>query len=558
MSLNVNTKRDAVPRFRHRGGSKPIISVLLLGILLVSGLFADPRMPGDPLLEALRSAYVRAGRVQPFTSFPVTEDESRGAVDELARDPAADSETVEALRAALPPPDRLDAGIALSYVRYLRTSEEYVEDYADKNGIDLYRLYLSEPAPIRYYLGWEGADGLFLSMEQTLRRQMDDADFFKEDNFYPLGADGNPVAIENNNFTRGNLGWVRNGYRFSFGREKAHIGPETWSSLWISDRIPYINAARTSIPIGPFRMDWYVSTIRPLEVVNTGLDPADPYGYFRTDNQTVILDILHRFEWRGRRVRVAVGGDQTIARPNNYFELADFFPILSWHSTHPKPYNPRAIADASWVFLPGWTVSGQAGFDDFNAGIIGVGDTEIPTIDAYILGLRWDGDASGRRVAAALEGGYTHYLWGSYDEVAVGHTATSSGTLGRAVYRLKLDEGSQGIPLGSPYGPGALWFRGGLDLPDLGPGLSLKAGAPLLSKNTAADLLNTLYEASSAVENAPRTLYFELAASARYSWKSLSFTFAPLFAVRDGEIWAELALGASWKYEIRKTVDSGQ
>ena len=49
------------------------------------------------------------------------------------------------------------------------------------------------------------------------------------------------MSIDNNNFTRGNLGWVRNGYRFTFGREKAHIGPETFSSLLVSDRIPYLN-----------------------------------------------------------------------------------------------------------------------------------------------------------------------------------------------------------------------------------------------------------------------------------------------------------------------------
>ena len=80
------------------------------------------------------------------------------------------------------------------------------------------------------------------------------------------------------------------------------------------------------------------------------------------------------------------------------------------------------VADASWCFLPGWTVSAQAGFDDFNAGIIGVGDTDIPTIDAYIVGLRWDGGGAERRTAVALEGGYTHYLWGCFDEIAVGHT----------------------------------------------------------------------------------------------------------------------------------------
>lgn len=455
--MSRESTQKTISKRAFLSGSRALVAAAAaLALFTTPGVWANPRMPGDTLVEAVRSAYSRTGRVQPFTSFPVTEDEIRRAVEELARDPAADGDALDALRDRLPAQDRLEAGMELSYVRYLRTSEEYIEDYPDKNGIDLYRLYLSEPAPIRYYLGWEGADGLFLNAEQTLRRELDNGDFFKDDNFYQIGQARNPVAIENNNFTRGVLGWSRNGYRFAFGRDQAHIGPETWSSLFVSDRLPYLNAARASIPFGPFRMDWYAATIRPLEVVNTSLDPVDPYGYFRTDNQTLILDVLHRFEWRGRRIRLAVAGTQTMARPNNYFELSDFFPILSWHSTHPKPYNGRTVYDASWCFLPGWTVSGQAGFDDFDAGAIGVGDTDIPTIDAYILGLRWDGGSEGRRMIAGVEGGYTHYLWGSFDEVAVGHTLTSSGTLSRAVYRLRLDDGAQGIPLTSPYGPGRI------------------------------------------------------------------------------------------------------
>ena len=114
-----------------------VFAALVLGFIAVSGASADPRMPGDALVEAVRSAYSRAGRVQPFTSFPVSEDEIRRAVEELGRDPAADPAAVASLEDMIPPRDRLDAGLELSYVRYLRTSEEYVEDYANKNGIDL-------------------------------------------------------------------------------------------------------------------------------------------------------------------------------------------------------------------------------------------------------------------------------------------------------------------------------------------------------------------------------------------------------------------------------------
>lgn len=534
--------------------SAQALAVLLVFLSATPTLSAEPRMPGDALVEAVRSAYARAGRVQPFTSFPVMEDEIRRAVDELARDPEASEADLKALDRMLPPSsgNRLEADVDLAYMAYLRTSEEYIEDYPNKNGIDLYRLYLSQPVPVSWHVGWEGTDGLFLHAQQVLRREVGASDFFKPDNFWQLGQNRNPVAIENNSFMRGVLGWSRNGYVVSFGRDKAHYGPETFSSLYVSDRIPYWDSLRASVPLGSFRLDYYAATMRALKLYNTSIDPdpASEYGYYRQENQTVVVDVMHRLEWRGRKVRVAVGGDSTMVRPNNYYELSDFFPILSWHENYPKPYNLRVMADASWCFLPGWTASAQVGFDDFDASIIGVGDTGVPTIDAYILGLRWDSGTPERPVKAALEGGYTHYLWGSFDETAVRH-GLSSGTLARAVYRLRLDDEAQGIPLTSPYGPGALWLRAGLNLPKLRPDLSLEAGALLLSKNTAADLLNTPYATSETVANARRMIYGELSVSARYTWKSFAFTCAPLLAVRDGTVWGELALGASYALDLR-------
>lgn len=521
-------------------------------VLLCLGAAADSRMPGDPVVEAVRSAYTRAGRVQPFTSFPVTEDELRRAAAELARDPALGDNDRAALEKLVPPEpeDRIEADLDLSYVRYSRTEENYIEDYDNKNGIDLYRLYLSEPPPVRFSLGWEGANGLFLRGEAALRKELDETDFFGYDNFWELGQEENPVAIENHDFVRGILGWTGNGFRFTFGRERVHFGPETFSSLLVSDRIPYLDSVRASIPFGPFRMDWYVATIPAFEIDSDLPDP-DPayYGYYRTENQTIIVDALHRFEWRGAKARAAVSGNVTYVRANNYFEASDFFPVLSWHENGVRPNNMRLVLDASWCFLPGWTVSGQAGFDDINAGMIGVGDSSVPTVDAYILAVRWDGGTAERRMGAVLEGGYTHYLWGSFDENETSGDP-SSGTLARAVYRLRVNSEAQALPLTSPYGPGALWLRGSFDLPNLTPDMSLNLGVLVLSKNTEADLLNTPFENDPAVANAPRILYIEASASARYIYKAFTFALSPLLAVRDGEVWAELALDASYALDF--------
>ncbi len=74
----------------HRNSFRAVAAAVFLSGLALSAVGADPRMPGDPLVESIRAAYARVGRVQPFTSFPVTEDELRRAVEELARDPAVD------------------------------------------------------------------------------------------------------------------------------------------------------------------------------------------------------------------------------------------------------------------------------------------------------------------------------------------------------------------------------------------------------------------------------------------------------------------------------------
>lgn len=536
--------------FMSKMPKRRFIIIVYAVLLCVGSARADVRMPGDPLVEAVRGAYSRAGRVQPFTSFPVTEDEIRRAVDALSRDSSVSEEDLALLEGMFPASegDRIEVKLDLSYRGYLRTSEEYIEEAcAFENGIDLYRLYLSEPPPVRLSLGWQGENGFFLRAEQALRRELDVSDYFKADNFWQLGDPDNPVGIENHDMVRGILGWARDGWRLTFGRDRIHLGPETFSTLLVSDRIPYLDSVRVSMPFGPFRMDWYIATIPPFRLSTDGdLADPNPYGYYREDDQTIIVDALHRFEWRGRAVRVALAGNVTYVRPNNYFEISDFFPVLSWHSNDVVPNNLRLVLEGSWCFLPGWTVSAQAGYDDISAQTFGVGDTGVPTVDAYILALRRDGGTVEKPWIAILEGGYTHFLWGSFDETATGH-GTSSGTLARAIYRLRVDWGAQALPLTSPYGPGSLWLRGSFDLPNPAPSLSLRAEGLFLSKNRLADLVNTPYTYDAAVAEAPRTIYGEVSLMARYVWRAFTLTLTPILAVRDGEFWAEAAIGGNFR-----------
>lgn len=550
------------PRDRGANTRNVLACLVLAGLLLPvfsaaqsarvpAARFSDSFLPGDEIVETIRHGFARAGRASPFTSFPVGLRQCEAAAAELGRDPAADPDTLarlgnllESLRGSA-----VEVSLDLSYRANLRTADELVEPYEKKSGIDLYRLYLDEPAPFRLTLGFSGESGLAVLAEDTLRREYR-GQLFRFDNFWQLGDPDNPVGIENHDFTRGYLSWSRDRFRVLFGRDRVHFGPETFSSLLVSDRLPYWDSLRVNLPVGPVRMDWYVATIPAMKVDGTPLLPQDPYSYVPQDpadpqDPTIILDALHRFEWRTRSFRVAVAGNVTYVRPNNYFEISDFFPVLSWHSNDVIPNNLRLILDFSWVFLPGWTLSGQAGYDDISAEIFGVGDNPVPTVDAYILGLRRDGGTPERRRTAILEGGFTHYLWGSFDEVATSHGTPSSGTLARAIYRFRLDWSAEALPLTSPYGPGAAWVKGAYILRQVLPDLDLRADALVLSKNREANLLATVFLRDPAVQNAARTLYTEISAEALYTLAGFTFRVRPLFAVRDGTPWFELSLGAT-------------
>lgn len=524
----------------------------------------DSFMPGDELVEAIRFGFSRAGLASPFTSFPVGIRQCESAVEELRMNPSADPDVLSRLDELLVSYmiGAVEAGADLAYQMYLRTSDELIETASVTNGIDLYRLYLNQPAPVRADVAYSGRAGFSLRAESTLRRE-NDSKRFHLDNFWQMGGAGNPVGIENHDFTRGYVAYSNGTFRVLFGRDKIHLGPETFSSILPSNRLPYWDSLRATVPMGPVRMDWYLSTIPSYKLDDDApLDaPTNPFGYYGESDQNIILNALHRFEWRSQSFRVALTGNVIYVRPNNYFELSDLFPALSWHANDVEPNNLCLVLDFSWAFLPGWTLSGQAGYDDISATIVGVGDNKVPTIDAYVLGLRWDGGTIQRRQNALLEFGFTHYLWGSYDEVATGHdfaTGSSSGTLARAIYRFRLDWGAAALPLTSPYGPGALWLRGGYSFKNLIPGMDLHAEGLVLSKNTLANLITTDYTADSTVENGARNLYTEISLGLSYEFAGIQFLLQPLFAVRDDKAWAELSLGVSYGFHMKKQVENAR
>lgn len=95
--------------------------------------------------------------------------------------------------------------------------------------------------------------------------------------------------------------------------------------------------------------------------------------------------------------------------------LGDFFPVFSWHQSDFAPNNLCLVFDADLVPFPEFRVMFQYGLDDINIIFAGVADEPIPTIDGLIFGLEYTRQLPFAGFTAYGEIGYTHYLWGSYN-----------------------------------------------------------------------------------------------------------------------------------------------
>jgi len=283
------------------------------------------------------------------------------------------------------------------------------------------------------------------------------------------------------------------------------------------------------------------------------INPA--YGFEMDGEPTTIFEVLHRLSWDFGALRVGVAENCLLARRNNRVTVTDFLPLVSWHQASVMPNNVTFLFDAAWEPLPGLTLAAQGGFDDINANLFGVGDSDVPTIGACVLGGRYEaGTASGGAVDAYLEAGYTHYLWGNFSAYRQGDI-TDVDPLARAIYRFRLNAGGALLPLTSPYGPGALWLRleGGTRLGASGP----RVGAELLllGKNREANLVDTLYDQSAKDGS---TLFFG-SLTVPVSWRVGAFELsaAPAALVRSHTWWMEATFAAAYRFRHEGRLGGG-
>jgi hypothetical protein len=285
-------------------------------------------------------------------------------------------------------------------------------------------------------------------------------------------------------------------------------------------------------------MTLLISTLENRRAV----DDVTPDGAIYDFAKTTILCNTHYFEYNFGAWRLGVGGQYLAVRPQNAFQVADFFPVMSWHQANIVPNNLSLLADFSWVPVNGLTVYGQGGFDDINLSFAGVSDGTIPTVPAFLLGATWGRRIDDWLLNAWIEGGYTHYLWGSFDD---------SANMARAIYRLDTDGARLSLPLTSPYGPGSIWAAASLTV-GFPWSFDGKLTATYVGRNPSANLTTLTYGADSSVASAGLSHWFQLVLGVRWrpaAW--LWISAAPEVNLRNGKIWLSIALcgGASVRAE---------
>lgn len=461
---------------------------------------------------------------------------------------------------------RVESDTTIEYTA--RTREVLVEDYDHKNGIDVRRAYLDRAPLERLSLEYGAPQGLNLAVVAELRAEWT-GDYFVATNLIPLGASGNPVAINNKNFVRGVASWLSPGLDIYFGRDQIDLNDGLAGGFLPSGRLPYYDAIRARGRLGPLTMDWMVSTIEARKSwdaneygesydVNPditrddldGSDEANYYGWEDSENPTVIVEALHRFSWDFGAFRMGISGHTMMSRRNNKFVLTDFFPAVSWHQTGVLQTNNSMVLDFRYAFGERLTLLAQAGYDDINASLFGIGDTAAPTIDAYALGARYSGVASFGAYSLYAECGYTQRLWGNYD--GTDNMPYDQNPFMRFMGRYLVDGGSILLPLTSPYGPGALWFSSTGEFPLGVQGLSGGFELLLLKRYRETDLVSTLFYGADVDKG---SLYFaSLSLPIRYRLGFLELSATPAALLRDKDFWLEASFAVSWRYRSETAI----
>lgn len=472
---------------------------------------------------------------------------------------------------------------------------------------DFHTRYVEFPDmfQLALFAGTEGQHGLAISAGV---KRVYFQNHVPASNLYAVDRVEDDALIENYMVRSGYLAWRTGPFEFRFGRSPVHYGDTRFSTFLPSQKLPWLDTFSYRYQTGPLTMTSYFGTLenrateaeKALFGIGSGgaLDENGGYVFdtekgqvgFSDDGEllffddenledvsesdqqvnmafsdTIILSSMHRFMFAWEKLRFGVTAHSLVSREANALSMGDIFPVFSWHNAYVGHHNMHMVLEAGYSPLPGLGLYGQAAWDDINAqDLIGIKDSGVPTIGAYLAGISWDGRITNAvELSAKLELGSTHFLWGNY----YAYQPVKGGYFERAIYRYQAKEGIYWMPLTSPYGPGAAWIDGEADL-QLPGNLDAALGGTWLSINSAADLLTLPYEGSESLNDAPRihsySVWFSLDweipifpkklpdASSGGPKKAfsgqLNIGIQPIFYSYNEHVWPELELSAGMQF----------
>ena len=453
---------------------KTICFFIMITFLFSQKLFSEALFtPDQNEVKELTTLYTKAGRTLPANAFPVR----RGVLIEWAE---ALYETDLSKQLSIELSAYIDKIVVLDststaeldwstgYEYYFKSEYIPLDETAD---------YLAEmPLGI---IGGSFVDYEYggACLELLLKREYSEN---PDSNFF-ISEPNNPLALENQIVSKGYVFFSNDFLQVVIGRLPLHYGDPRFNSLMANKNLPFLDQVRMDMNISNFSLEYYAATLENRRCA----DDLDLSGTDYSFSENSIWTMMHRLAYSFNSVRISLSEQSFISRINNQFYLGDFIPLTVWHNTWLSNINISMFVDINWTIFSGMEIYFQWGFDDINASeVFGIGDSSIPTIDSFILGLSYADDINKLPYELKLEIGKTHYLWGSFD---------ASNPLEEAIYRVYLDSGNRLIPFSSPYGPGAFWIEldSGIETSfGLSGGLVFK----YLNINTLADIVTTSYE----------------------------------------------------------------
>jgi hypothetical protein len=539
---------------------KRLIFFFVLCILSPILLFSETYTIDSQEVSDLRYLYRQAKRAFPVGSYPVHGSDLLDAANKLRGNlKAEDTLYLERVIESLSLYDReavlAGGALAANYQHRLRTGELLLDEGNVKNSLDFHRAFLSFP-PFLELEVWGGTfTGLFIEAKAGFRPPWKDD--YSPDNNFILPASELDIAF--NILSKGVISWNSKYIDIFLGRDNLHFGETPGATLYPSRMLPNMDALRLYVPIGPFSLDYLLATIQPKKALydinpNGGIpdnpltahDPDSGYfGFMNDPYPSTILTAMHHFVWNFGPLKAGIGSTVVYARSNNMFLITDILPVSTWHNADIRPNNLNLIFDISWAVYPGLTLSGMFGFDDINADIIGIPDSETPTIPAFIIQLEYGLRKKLFKADFLLEGGFTHYLWGNF--AFRSNDVWGEVALARAIYRFAPNNTAVLLPLTSPYGPGTIWGRFLSSVAFSAYDFKISADLLFISKNREVNLVETPYIKNDALNMGRRVFYMSLDIPCTYTRKYMEVNFTPSLIARNKRVAFECTLGVGFK-----------